>query len=116
MIEVANRMTIDLEGTGSTEMWTTSLETDRWDKREWTTVDIPANAAMALSFGDSTLVALTGDITEMPVTVIVNAANVELDHGAASPSRLPLQVVPRSGPSPAAGLMNMDHWLPASPR
>jgi len=81
VIEVANRMTIDLEGTGSTEMWTTSLETDRWDKREWTTVDIPANAAMALSFGDSTLVALTGDITEMPVTVIVNAANVELDHG-----------------------------------
>jgi len=81
VVEVANRMTIDLKGTGSTEMWTTSLETDRWDKREWTTVDIPANAAAAISFGDSTLVTLVGDITAMPVTVIVNAANVELAHG-----------------------------------
>ena len=80
-IEVANRLTIDLKGTGSTEMWTTSLETDRWDKREWTTVDIPANAAAALSFGDSTLVTLAGDLTEMPVTAIVNAANAELAHG-----------------------------------
>ncbi|KAA3635262.1 MAG: hypothetical protein DWP92_11350, partial [Armatimonadetes bacterium] len=81
VIEVANRMNLDLEGAGSTEMWTTSLEIDRWDKREWTTVDIPSNAAAAVSLGDSTLVALTGDITKMPVTVIVNAANVELVHG-----------------------------------
>ncbi len=81
VIEVSSRMAIELKGTGSTEMWTTSLETDRWDKREWTTVDIPANAAAAVSLGETTLVTLEGDITGMPVTAIVNAANVELTHG-----------------------------------
>lgn len=81
VIDVAHQSGLDLKGTGSTEMWTTSLEVDRWDAREWMTVDIPADALAALSFSNSTLGAMVGDITTMPVTAIVNAANTELLHG-----------------------------------
>ena len=80
-LEVAHEREIDLKGSGVVEMWTTGTETDRWDSWAWRSVDIPADAECAVFVGDTTLSALTGDITTMPVTAIVNAANVHLRHG-----------------------------------
>lgn len=81
VVEIAHEHGIDLKGNGSTELWTTGLETDRWDTKEWQTVDIPSDAAAALSIEDVTLVAVTGDLTTMAVTAVVNAANKDLNHG-----------------------------------
>jgi glutamate racemase len=81
VLDVAHEHRIDLKGNGMVEMWTTSLDTDRWDGREWITCDVPGDAAEALSIEDTTLVAVQGDITTMPVTAVVNAANAELSHG-----------------------------------
>ena len=81
VVDLAHSNGIDLKAFGLVELWTTSLETDRWDHKEWETVDIPGNALASLSIVDTTLVALQGDITEMPVTAIVNAANENLNHG-----------------------------------
>ncbi len=80
VVEVAHENGIDLKRSGSVELWTTALETDRWDHREWQTVDIPGDALAALSIEDTTLVAVAGDITKLPVAAIVNAANETLDH------------------------------------
>ncbi|MEZ5174834.1 MAG: glutamate racemase [Acidimicrobiia bacterium] len=79
--DVAHEHRIDLRGSGWCGMWTTSLDTVRPDGRDWETVDIPPEAASAASCNDATLVAVQGDITVMPVTAIVNAANPGLMHG-----------------------------------
>lgn len=81
LLDVAHADGIDLKGSGVVEMWTTGLDTERWDVHPWSTVDIPADAVEAISLNDSTVVSLAGDLTLMPVTAIVNAANPELAHG-----------------------------------
>jgi glutamate racemase len=81
VVDAAYENSIDLKGFGSVELWTTGLETNRWDHKDWETVDIPSDAFAALSIEDTTLVAVNGDITHMPVTAIVNAANESLSHG-----------------------------------
>ena len=81
LLDVAHIHGVDVKGAGVVEMWTTSLDTDRWDDYEWSTVDIPGYAVEAISINDATVVAVPGDITTMPVTAIVNAANPELMHG-----------------------------------
>lgn len=81
VVEVANDDGIDLEGVGSTRWWTTALDEDRCDGRDWETIDIPASAKSAVRVNETTVVALVGDLTTMPVDAIVNAANVELLHG-----------------------------------
>ncbi len=81
VVAVAHDMGNDLRGTASTAYWTTSLTTDRGDRRFWESIDIPETAASAIRVGSTTLVALEGDLTMMPVEAVVNAANVSLQHG-----------------------------------
>ncbi len=81
VVAVAHDHDIDLKGSASTTYWTTGLDTDRGDDRYWESIDIPETASSAVRAGDTTLVALGGDLTVMPVDVIVNAANVDLLHG-----------------------------------
>ena len=81
VIDVAHERSIDLEGSAVTRWWSTGLEEDRSDGRAWETIDIPAEALEAIRAGETTLCALVGDLTAMPVDAIVNAANNELVHG-----------------------------------
>ncbi len=80
-IDVAHEHGIDLKGSGILELWTTGTDTDRWDSFDWETIDVPATARTAVSIGETTISVVAGDITSMPVTAIVNAANPELAHG-----------------------------------
>ena len=81
VVEVAHERGIELTGDASVRWWTTGLNEDRSDGREWETIDIPTGATAAIRAGETTLVAAQGDITSMSVDVIVNAANNELTHG-----------------------------------
>jgi len=81
VLDVAHEHAVDLKGSGIVEMWTTDTETSRGDGHEWETIDIPAVALEAVSIEDRTVVAMSGDLTTMDVTAIVNAANNELVHG-----------------------------------
>ncbi|MEN8040131.1 MAG: glutamate racemase [Actinomycetota bacterium] len=81
VVSVAHDAGIDLKGTGSTRYWTTALDTDRGDDRYWETIDIPIEAVTAIRVGGTTISAVEGDITSMPVEAIVNAANEHLAHG-----------------------------------
>jgi len=81
VLAVAHDLGIDLKGTGSTEYWTTTLDANRVDGRDWLAVDIGADALSAIRVGATSLTALVGDITAMPVAVVVNAANNHLRHG-----------------------------------
>lgn len=81
VVEVAHERGIDLKSQGLVELWTTGLDETRSDEWDWQSVDIDANAETAVRIGDTTISTVTGDITAMPVDVIVNAANVELQHG-----------------------------------
>jgi putative ATPase len=60
---------------------TTGLRVERNDGRLWESIDIPDGATAAIRAGEATLSAVQGDITEMPVDVLVNAANTSLAHG-----------------------------------
>lgn len=80
-LDVAHERGIDLKGNGVVEMWTTGTHTKRWDEWEWHSVDIPSGAVAAVSIDDTTISVVSGDITSMPVTVVVNAANTTLSHG-----------------------------------
>lgn len=80
-LDVAHEKGIDLTGSGIVDMWTTGTRTDRWDSWDWQAVDVPAGAATVVMVRDTTISAVAGDITAMPVTAIVNAANVDLIHG-----------------------------------
>lgn len=81
VLDVAHDSGIDLAGGASTTWWTTSLHTDRADDRDWQTIDILDGSVAAIRVGESTISAVEGDLTAMPVDVVVNAANVELAHG-----------------------------------
>lgn len=81
VVAVAHDNGIDLRGKASTTYWTTGLITDRGDRRVWESIDIPGTASWAIRVGSTTLVALEGDLTLMPVEAIVNASNVSLEHG-----------------------------------
>jgi glutamate racemase len=81
VVNVAHDLGIDLKGGASTTWWTTDVQTTRDDERFWESIDIPISARGAKRSGDATLVAVQGDITRMPVDVVVNAANTSLMHG-----------------------------------
>jgi glutamate racemase len=81
VVVVAQEREIELTGGASIRWWTTGLNENRSDGREWETIDIPTGASAAIRAGETTLVATQGDITSMPVDAIVNAANNELTHG-----------------------------------
>ena len=80
-VNVAHGLGIDLKGDAATAWWTTDVQTDREDERFWEAIDIPVNAIAAKRSGNATLTAVEGDITRMPVDVVVNAANTDLMHG-----------------------------------
>jgi len=80
-LDVAHEHGIDLKESGVVELWTTGLRTDRWDGWDWISADVPADAACAVLVGNTALTTMTGDITELEVTAIVNAANDRLIHG-----------------------------------
>ena len=80
-VNVAHGLGIDLKGDAATAWWTTDVQTDREDERFWEAIDIPINAIAAKRSGNATLTAVEGDITRMPVDVVVNAANTDLMHG-----------------------------------
>lgn len=81
VVQVAHEHDIDLRGAASTMYWTTDLDTDRGDGREWVTIDIPRATAAAVRICLTTLSAVQGDMTSMPMDAVVNAANSELNHG-----------------------------------
>jgi glutamate racemase len=81
VIDVAHDRDIDLAGNASVRWWTTGLVEDRSDARDWETIDIPVEAALAIRVGETTITAVAGDLTVMAVDAIVNAANNDLTHG-----------------------------------
>jgi len=81
VVDVAHEEDVDLKGSGSTRWWTTSLDEHRGDGREWETIDVSAEASAAVRVGESTISVVQGDLTQMTVDAIANAANVELQHG-----------------------------------
>jgi glutamate racemase len=81
VVDVAHDRGIDLAGDASIRWWTTGLDERRSDERDWETIDIPADAVSAIRVGESTIVAMAGDLTLMAVDAVVNAANNELTHG-----------------------------------
>jgi len=81
VVDVAHEEDVDLKGSGSTRWWTTALDERRDDGREWETIDVSAEASAAVRVGESTISVVQGDLTQMAVDAITNAANVELAHG-----------------------------------
>lgn len=81
VLSIAHDREIDLKGHGSIEYWTTAHTSDRDDGRDWAAVDIAPDALTAVRVGDTSITAMVGDITTMPMTVVVNAANEHLAHG-----------------------------------
>ncbi len=81
VLAVAHDREIDLKGIGSIEYWTTAMGTDHTGDADWTPIDLDARALSAFRASDTSLTAMTGDITTMPVTAVVNAANAHLLHG-----------------------------------
>jgi glutamate racemase len=81
VINVAHDLDIDLQGAASTTWWTTDIDAYRSDGPFWDSIDIPVSALAAKRAGRATLSAVQGDITRMPVDVVVNAANTGLMHG-----------------------------------
>jgi glutamate racemase len=81
VINVAHEIGIELKAEASTSWWTTGIEKDRNDDRVWESIDVPGGATAAIRVASTTLTSVEGDITDMPVDVVANAANVELVHG-----------------------------------
>ncbi len=81
VLDVAHGRGIDLQGMASIRWWTTGLDEDRDDGHDWETIDIPVAAMSGVRIGETTISAIQGDLTKMPVDAIVNAANVGLSHG-----------------------------------
>ncbi len=87
-VDVAHDAGVDLKGSGATWWWTTGFTPPLRPAGDsaisgiaWEPIDIPDGCPRAVRIADTTLSAVTGDITAMPVDAIVNAANVELMHG-----------------------------------
>jgi O-acetyl-ADP-ribose deacetylase (regulator of RNase III) len=81
VLDVAHERGIDIAGDASIRWWTTGLDERPSDDRGWETIDIPAAATAAVRGGETTVTAVAGDLTVMPVGAVVNAANNELTHG-----------------------------------
>ena len=81
VVDVAHDRDIDLAGGGSTRWWTTGPTEGRPDGRDWEAIDVSQYAKSAIRVGETTVVALPGDLTSMAVDAVVNAANNELRHG-----------------------------------
>jgi glutamate racemase len=80
-LDVAHDRGVDLAGNASIQWWTTGLEEERPDGHDWETIDIPTAAVSAVRVGETTVTAMVGDLTSMPVDAVVNAANNDLTHG-----------------------------------
>jgi glutamate racemase len=86
-VDVARECGVDLLGSGATFWWSTGIARateepdDRISGSTWESIDIPEGSSAAIRIGDTTITSVRGDITEMPVDAIVNAANVDLAHG-----------------------------------
>ena len=78
---VADDRAFDLKGSGSTAFWTTAMEPPRADGHLWESIDIHEDALAAIRVGGTSVTAVVGDITEMPVAAVVNATNTHLTHG-----------------------------------
>jgi glutamate racemase len=81
VLAVAREHEIDMRGRGAVEYWTTAVDLELIDDRPWIPIDIESSALAAVRVGGASLTTLTGDITSMPVTAVVNAANRHLAHG-----------------------------------
>ncbi|MGI9586552.1 MAG: glutamate racemase [Acidimicrobiia bacterium] len=79
-IEVADELGIESSGIGDVQWLSTATASGEPDP-EWDRIGIPALAIGAIAVGDVTLSAIEGDVTTLRVDAIVNAANVELEHG-----------------------------------
>jgi glutamate racemase len=80
VLDVADELGIDTSGSGYVR-WLTTAADVRTEDEQWEPADIAPEAIAAIAIGGATLSAVRGDLTVMPVDVIVNAANVELQHG-----------------------------------
>ena len=80
--EVARMHDVDLQGSAATWWWSTALALSI-DETEsgWEPIDIPDQAWASVRAADTTLSAMTGDLTTMATDAIVNAANTTLLHG-----------------------------------
>lgn len=87
--DVARTNDVDLQGSAATWWWSTALaaplaslaKPDDDAEPVWEPIDIPDHARASVRAGDTTLSALTGDLTTMETEAIVNAANTTLAHG-----------------------------------
>ncbi len=81
VIDMAHDCGVDLKASGLVRWFTTDVLEQRRDGRDWETIDVPAEASAAMRVGETTITAVVGDITQMAVDAITNAANVDLEHG-----------------------------------
>ncbi|MCL1594425.1 MAG: glutamate racemase [Actinomycetia bacterium] len=81
VIDVAHGLEVDLHGSGFVDYWTTNGSEEPSSRYPWKSIDIDRDASAAIRVNDTTVSCLTGDLTKMTVDAIVNAANVELQHG-----------------------------------
>jgi glutamate racemase len=80
-LDVAHEVGCDTKGSGATWWWTTAHRVEAAGVTPWEAIDIPEASAVAVRIESTTVAAVTGDITAMPVDSITNAANVDLAHG-----------------------------------
>lgn len=81
VVAIADDRAFDLKGAGSTAFWTTAVESPRADGHLWESIDMHEDALAAIRVGGTSVTAVVGDITQMPVAAVVNAANTHLRHG-----------------------------------
>jgi glutamate racemase len=80
VLDVADELGVETAGSGFVRWLTTAASVSAEDE-QWEPADIAPEAVAAIAIGEATLSVVRGDITVMPVDVIVNAANVRLQHG-----------------------------------
>lgn len=80
-VEVAREHGIDVRGAGAQWWWSTGLRAHDDPDRAWEAIDIGADVTAAVRVAESSISAVTADITTLGVDAIVNAANAHLVHG-----------------------------------